>query len=595
MPESPHIPVLLELMFGEAARLSMKSASERLLMWARAFDEWLDSRKENKHLYNDSVRSWKQLLELVQKPPWSMTRADIEGYRAWLEARKLAPRTVRYHITYISTFYEWCSRGPIDPEMTPKDNGESSTDGSGGTQTVEGVDKPGADKPRTFNPACGVYKHTRAMDHSQTQILQREEVQALLEVLRRDEWLLSKRDYAFFLSRLRLGVPFQRLQRLKWGQIQVCEKGKTKAQRTVPAPQVTWEPGKPAVPFPEEAWQAIMDYLKSAGRLGEKRPEDMPAKAYIFAPLADPLRVEASGLAGDWAEERYLSSRQLRDILQTYGTLAGISKEKLTLSALRYTAVMTYLETAPSRKDMEAFLGHPGKELARRYQHFIGPGLLKQQGPLKQQELPKRKGPLKQKGLQLLRERKPHRYRSEDRFAHGLYAKSQPEEELDEMLAQDKTGLDEEVQGLRKLMERVMWLQLRTEDDTQAAALIHVYLAASPRLAELLKIKDTFDEVTPRDNEILQFMNFCFEHVGMPIIDIHQLREGVLARDPAGHRRRPPGSAAPVQHGHGDRRPAQAGPLRAGVQPRLLPPGPDAGGSQGPARLPGRLVKLGCG
>jgi hypothetical protein len=128
--------------------------------------------------------------------------------------------------------------------------------------------------------------------------------------------------------------------------------------------------------------------------------------------------------------------------------------------------------------------------------------------------------------------RKSHHYSSADKFQHGLYAASQPEEELDEMLAQDKTGLDEEVQGLRKLMERVMWLQLRTEDDTQAAALIHVYLAASPRLAELLKIKDTFDEVTPRDNEILQFMNFCFENVGMPILDIHQLREGVLARDP---------------------------------------------------------------
>jgi hypothetical protein len=76
-----------------------------------------------------------------------------------------------------------------------------------------------------------------------------------------------------------------------------------------------------------------------------------------------------------------------------------------------------------------------------------------------------------------------------------------------------------------------MWVQLRTQDETQAA-LIEVYLACSPRLAELLKVKETFDEVTPRDEEILEIINICLEHVNTPLVDIHKLREDALASDP---------------------------------------------------------------
>jgi integrase len=96
--------------------------------------------------------------------------------------------------------------------------------------------------------------------------------------LKHDPWLLSKRDYAFFLCRLWMGVPFKALQQLKWGQIQVQEDGAW----------VDWGPGKRSTCLPEEAWQAILDYLQAAGRIGEQRPQGMSPEAYIFAPLADP-------------------------------------------------------------------------------------------------------------------------------------------------------------------------------------------------------------------------------------------------------------------------------------------------------------------
>jgi site-specific recombinase XerD len=487
MPDTKHVPILLEMMFGESARVWVKTASERLLAWAQAFDEWIESRKGGrKGMVNNPLRSWKLLLELVGKPPWEMTREDIESYRAWLEERKLAPSTVRHAITHISLFYSWCSQRATDAETGPG-----------------------------FNPAEGVYKHSD-QGYSKSQLLTEEESTALLRILKHDEWLLSKRDYAFFLCRLWMGVPFQALQKLKWGQIQVLEDGAW----------VDWGPEKRSTCLPEEAWEAILAYLEAAGRIGEKRPEGMPTEAYIFAPLADPLGTDAGGLASDWDEKRYLGSQQIWRSLKTYGNLAGIPDEKLTLSNLRFTASAQFLEAAGNREEMDAFLGSPGKRATMEFRKNMR---VIQARHMKDIQRKRRKPPSEPVEMPA---RKSHRYRSEEKFQHGLYAASQPEEELEEMLAKDKTGLDEEIQGLRKLMERVMWLQLRTEDDTQAAALIHVYLAASPRLAELLKIKDTFDEVTPRDNEILQFMNFCFENVGMPILDIHQLREGVLDRDP---------------------------------------------------------------
>jgi integrase len=253
MPDTNPVPILIEMMFGESARVSVKTASERLLAWAGAFDEWLETRKTSQSKYNDSRRAWKQLLARVRKPPWDMTRADIEGYRAWLDER-LSPSTVRHQIAYIHIFYSWCSRKAIDPLAGPD-----------------------------FNPAAGIRKHRGV--YSKAQALTEEESTALLRLLKHDPWLLSKRDYAFFLCRLWMGVPTQALQQLKWGQVQVQEDGAW----------VDWGPGKRSTCLPEEAWQAILDYLEAAGRIGEARPQGMPAEAYIFAPLADPLRVDAAG------------------------------------------------------------------------------------------------------------------------------------------------------------------------------------------------------------------------------------------------------------------------------------------------------------
>jgi integrase len=485
MPDPQPIPILLQFMFGETP-VSPDTVSERLLTWAQAFDRWLESKLPKRDSYNGSRLAWKNLLTLVRKPPWAMTTADMELYRVWLEERQLAQGTIRHQFVYISTFYGWCGRESVDPLTGPD-----------------------------FNPAAGFYKH-KEVDFIRAQALTMEESCALLSLLKHDPWLLSKRDYAFFLCRLWMGVPSNWIQQLKWGQVQVQEDGAW----------VDWGPEIRPTCFPEEAWQAVLDYLQAAGRIGEKRPDGMPPAAYIFAPLVDPLGTDATGLASDWDEERFVNRRQLGRSLKRYGTLAGIPGKKLSLPALRHTAAAQFLEAAGTREEMDAFLGSPGKQATSNYRRAI------RQIQARQLKEIQRKPWVRPAQPPEMPPRKSHRYSSEDSFTHGLHAANQPEHEVDAMLAQELTGLEHEIRGLEVLMKRVMGMQLQTQDDTQAAALIKVYLSSSPRLAELLKIKETFDEVTPRDAEIVEFMNICLENVNQPLIDIHKLREHALESDP---------------------------------------------------------------
>ena len=65
-------------------------------------------------LSNVPVLSWKQLLNLVQKPPWEMTRTDVESFRDLLTARGKATSTICAQLSNINSFYRWCSRRALD-------------------------------------------------------------------------------------------------------------------------------------------------------------------------------------------------------------------------------------------------------------------------------------------------------------------------------------------------------------------------------------------------------------------------------------------------------------------------------------------------
>ena len=82
MSAENEVPILMQFMFGETAALARQTASERLLRWCQAMDDWLGERRRLNHrsTYKTSINAWKQLLSGCAKPPWEITPVDIEAH-----------------------------------------------------------------------------------------------------------------------------------------------------------------------------------------------------------------------------------------------------------------------------------------------------------------------------------------------------------------------------------------------------------------------------------------------------------------------------------------------------------------------------------
>lgn len=181
------IPLLINFLYGSKVPMGRDEVSERLLRWCQAFDDWLAARQRDCHplTFKNSRFAWQQLLSQVGKPPWKISPADMCSYVEWLQDKGRAPGTIRQHLGTISSFYSWCSERGVDRQCEP------------GCDPVKGVKRP------------------KVRRYANAQVLNREEACALLAVLKLDDYILTKRDYAFFLARLRMGVPVKELLALQ--------------------------------------------------------------------------------------------------------------------------------------------------------------------------------------------------------------------------------------------------------------------------------------------------------------------------------------------------------------------------------------------
>ena len=486
MSDSQDVPVLLQFLFGESAGLALGTASERLLRWCRAMDEWLAERQQKYHsrTYRASIDAWRRLLSQCGKPPWEITPEDLREYIDGLKAEGRAPSTIKYNLSMLSVFYSWCDQRQVDPSC-----------GEG------------------FNPVAGI-ERPKIVKYEQARVLSRAEVKALLETLARDPSLLGQRDHAFFLARLRLGVKLKRLQQLQWGQI---EQDEDRAW-------LRWGRGREKMPCPAEVWRAIRTYLEASGRMESIQPQD-----YIFAPLRDALTQGASGRAADWNAGRYLVRGQIRASLKIYGKLAGIPYEKLILPALRHTAVQLRQQAGDSPEEIQAFLGTktPLKEI-RRYLNWL---------PAMQREEDRSRDGISPSGeaqLPPIPRRRPNVFASEDSFLHGFYAKQQPAEEVKAMLAENITGLEAEITGLRYLARALLERQNQTEADVELALLYNAYTLASDRLREMIKAEEQLLTTSDEDQwaeEVLTMLDKVELASGGEAIS-EQVRQQALGSDP---------------------------------------------------------------
>jgi hypothetical protein len=435
MEDGNKVPLLLELLFGEAAEAAQQGASARLMLWGRAFDRWIAERGQfsTPSPIKEAKIVWKRLLRERGKMPWELDESDIEQHKAWMETEDYAPTTIYNALGVIGIFYRWCDERQIDPQIEPG-----------------------------FNPAAAV-RRPKIHIYAGAKLLSKGEMSALLGIMQRDDSPLGKRDYAFVLARLRLGVPLKALKQLQWGQIEPDEE-------STPQGWVRWRPESARVQLPGEVWHAMRASLAASGRLAGMQRQD-----YIFVPLADPGRAREINTADAWVGGRYLSSNQILANLKLYGRLVKIPAEKLTLQTLHRTAIRLRLDEGGSIADLKIFMNSSNEAKSIKYR--LG----------KLPQLPEDERTSQEKECQAqVPDRSAKPFKPGDGITHGYYAQSQPAEQVMAVLAEDIQGIEEEIAGLRWLSRGLVARQKEARSSKQVAQLADTQTRAASRVAEMI-------------------------------------------------------------------------------------------------------------
>lgn len=386
-------------------------------------------REYQKDTVKQAVMAWRRLVRQCGKMPWEISREDIEQHAAWMNEEGFAASTVNCAIGIIASFYQWCDEQRVDRACE-----------------------------KGFNPAKEATR-MKVRRFGEAQIWSQEEIEALLELLGRDGSELGKREYAFFLARLNLGVPLKNLLQLKWEQIEADEAGAW----------VRWREQGERVRLPLPVWQAMRAYLQASGRL-----EGMRKGKYIFAPLAEPGKEVTGGRAEDWLEEKQLSNSAILGSLKLYGKQAGIADEKLTLMALRRTAIRLRMDQGESLEGMKSFMDSQEESKSTKYRlkwltELPGESARGEEEGNGEVELPDRRG-------------KP--FREGENITHGFYTRKKDRQAVREVMREGITGMKEEKTCLRELMRGLL------ERDGDEARRVEAYSQAAQRLSGLLAVDE---------------------------------------------------------------------------------------------------------
>ena len=73
-------------MFGESPEAAQRAASDKLLTWAEAFDEWLRElgAKYTQSTTKQARLAWRRLLQNQDSYPWALGEEDIQAHAAWM-------------------------------------------------------------------------------------------------------------------------------------------------------------------------------------------------------------------------------------------------------------------------------------------------------------------------------------------------------------------------------------------------------------------------------------------------------------------------------------------------------------------------------
>jgi integrase len=476
------IPLLISCIYKEEAESVYGCAGQRLLRWAQAFEAWLE---EHGRRYADPMaiktarKSWREFYKFAKIMPWEVTEQDVKNFAEQLEKTGVSLRTKNRRVLDLSLFYEYCHLHQVDKPWAE-----------------DWEDYPG------FNPARKV-RFVTPQEEASGQYLDLEEVTAFMRALRQDSTILGKREYAFFLGLLKTGSSAVGFSRIKWEDIETaqgevwvrihiqCERKKRGKKK---------EKVRRRVRLPDDVWEAIVDYLKTAGRY-----DHMQAGDYVFAVLKDPLNTLPSGQAGEWTQERGYSHPMLKKYLMLYCRVAGLDPVKVTFPVLFNTAIMLRVEAGDTVEQVHEFLGWQGMEhTSNRINRMVQAERLtfwSEQPPRPIKRIPGSMRP------------------AEDRITHGFYNAARPQGRneieavsqegqavqvksddqpengglLAKMVVDDRQdeSMLHEINKFRAVMERLYSMMANASTIQEGIRLVEVYGMALHRLSSAMKAAAT--------------------------------------------------------------------------------------------------------
>lgn len=345
--------------------------------WDRAEDAWLAVKHEKSHS-DDTVRNyrrvlaaWKDWVAMQRNDDgfplrvWQVEARHVRAWQQWLreDGRQgaalrerhgagISEQTINHHLACVSSFYSFV----ISEKVM--------------VQGVEGclfADATGATRANPFKH--GNVQRAPSGDYERAQLLDFDDLGKLLRTLEaKQHSLAGARNFALVCTYLLTGYRNREVVRMQWKHIRP-----SRVQKDVVVYAWQGKGGKKAEePLPEDAWYAIVHYLKLDGRwIPGLEPMDQPIDpdAYIFRPVTTHtlehlknVRVEKR------SANEPLSEKSALRVLRTALKQAGVRHpEKYRVHDLRHTFAVMMLEDGASETELMLQLHHSSLSTTGRY------------------------------------------------------------------------------------------------------------------------------------------------------------------------------------------------------------------------------------
>lgn len=323
-----NLAVMPEVMGGMVIEERPGQDEARAAAWNAAIESWLETRKAG-NTQRAYYGAWADFTEFVGKPPWQVGRTDVVAWVRDMTLRELAPRSINQKLAAVSSMFSYACN-------------------------VFTIRAGGREVPLyDHNPARGVDRPT-VWAYDKAYYLSPEQCQALLGAIPRNT-LQGLRDYALFLFYVASGRRNSEVRELRWGDFieeggRIYYKWAGKRKRR-----------KDEIPL--RVWNAVLAYLKAAGRL------ELAEGDYIFTALSDSAARLAT-VADDWRPGvEPISMRQVGKLLKRYARRAGLRADLIHVHSLRHTAAHLRRLAGDDVEVVSSFLAHSSIAVTQIYLH----------------------------------------------------------------------------------------------------------------------------------------------------------------------------------------------------------------------------------